>query len=98
MRGRKSPLKVALTEEQIEELQRYIRSRNMKAGYTRRARAVFLVATTHNISYAARMVGLNRRIVRYWVSRFIKEGFAGLEDKPGRGRKPKLKELNSRKL
>lgn len=87
MRGRKTPLELILTTEQEQELVRYIRNRNMKAGIVRRARIILLVAQTRSITDTAKKIGLNRRIVRYWVSRFIADGFQGLEDRPGRGRK-----------
>ena len=87
MRGRKTPLQFVLTDGQEQEFQRYMRNRNMKAGLVRRAKAVFLVAQTKSISEAARVIGLNRRIVRYWVTQFLANGFQGFEDKPGRGRK-----------
>ncbi|MBU0700319.1 helix-turn-helix domain-containing protein [bacterium] len=90
MRGRKTPLEIILTEEQEQELSRYIRSRNMKACLVHRAKAVLLVAQTKSITEAARIIGLNRRIVRYWVTRFIADGLGGLEDRPGRGRKPNV--------
>ena len=87
MRGRKTPLQFVLTDGQEQEFQRYMRNRNMKAGLVRRAKAVFLVAQTKSISEAARVIGLNRRIVRYWVTQFLTNGFQGFEDRPGRGRK-----------
>jgi hypothetical protein len=94
MRGRKTPLQLVLTEEQEQELVRYIRNRNMKAGLVRRARVILLMAQTKSITETAKIIGLNRRIVRYWVSRFIVDGVQGLEDKPGRGRKCEDKPIN----
>ncbi len=87
MRGRKTPLQFELTQDQEQELTRYIRNRTMKAGLVRRARIILLMAQTRSITETARIIGLNRRIVRYWVSRFITDGFQGLEDRLGRGRK-----------
>ncbi|MDY6896032.1 MAG: IS630 family transposase [Thermotogota bacterium] len=38
----------------------------------------------------ARILKVSRKTVSSWLDRFISEGFDGLYDKPGRGRKPKL--------
>ncbi|MDI6782360.1 MAG: helix-turn-helix domain-containing protein [bacterium] len=86
-RGRETPLQLTLTEEQEQELVRYIRNRSMKAGLVRRAKIILSMAQTRSITETARIIGLNRRIVRYWVARFIADGFQGLEDRAGRGRK-----------
>lgn len=88
MRGRKSPLVVTLTSAERDELQTWLRNRNMRAGMVRRARAVLLVASGKSLSETARIVGLTRKMVRQWVSRFIKKRLHGLGDKSGRGRKP----------
>lgn len=90
MRGRKSPLVVTLTEAERHELERWLRNRNMRAGLVRRARAVLMVAEGKSLSETAQVVGLTRKIVRQWVSRFIKKGIDGLGDKGRRGRKPVL--------
>ena len=88
MRGRKSIHVVALAEEERDELKRWLRSPNMPSGLVRRARAVLLVSEGNSLSEAGRMVGMGRRIVRLWVCRFNAQRIEGLEDKPGRGRKP----------
>ena len=88
MRGRKSPNVVALTEEERSELNRWIRSPTMRSGLVRRARAVLLVSEGKSLSEVGRMVGMGRRIVRLWVSRFNGQRIEGLKDKAGRGRKP----------
>ncbi len=38
----------------------------------------------------ARQFGVNRHTVKLWRQRFRERGLAGLEDAPGRGRKPIL--------
>ncbi len=46
------------------------------------------------------MLLVGHKTVSEWLVRFISEGIAGLADKPGRGRKPKLsveEELNFKK-
>ena len=88
MRGRKSSLVVTLTETERRELERWQRSSKMRMGLVRRARALLLVADGKSLSQTAQVVGLTRKIVRRWVERFLKSGIAGLQDRPGRGRKP----------
>ena len=88
MRGRKSPYVVALTEEEQNELRRWVRTTSMPSGLARRARAILLVSEGKNIAETGRIVGVGRRIVRLWVSRFVEKRIEGLKDKPGRGRKP----------
>ena len=88
MRGRKSPYVVALTEEERDELYRWIRSPKMQSGLVRRARAILLVSEGKCLSETGRIVGMGRRVVRLWVCRFNAKRIEGLKDKPGRGRKP----------
>lgn len=88
MRGRKSPYVVALTEEERNELKRWVRTTSMPSGLVRRARAILLVSEGKSLAETGRIVGMGRRIVRFWVSRFIEDRIRGLKDKPGRGRKP----------
>ena len=88
MRGRKSPLVVTLTGSERYELESWLRCRNMRAGLVCRARAVLLVADGKSITETSCLVGLARKMVRRWVSRFIKKRVLGLGDKAGRGRKP----------
>lgn len=88
MRGRKSPLAVTLTEAERRELEHWLRSTTLRAGLVRRARAILLVAEGSSLSETARRVGLTRKRVRHWLSRFIKKRISGLYDQSGRGRKP----------
>ena len=88
MPGRKSPHAVTLTEEERNELNRWMRCPKMRSGLVRRARAVLLVCEGKSLSETGRMVGMGRRLVRLWVCRFNAKRIEGLKDKPGRGRKP----------
>ena len=87
MRGRKSPYVVALTDEERNELNRWTRSTSMPSGLVRRARAILLVSEGKSLAETGRIVGMGRRIVRLWVSRFTAKRIEGLKDKPGRGQK-----------
>ncbi len=96
MRGRKSPLVVHLTDEEQDELTRWLRTTTMPAGKVRRARAVLLVSEGRTLAETARLVGYTRKIVRRWVSRFLAERLKGLNDKDGRGGKPVFPPRSSR--
>jgi transposase len=49
---------------------------------------VLLRADGVPISHIAQQVGIRRRHAEKWVKRFIAQRIDGLNDKPGRGRKP----------
>lgn len=87
-RGRKSSLVVALSCEQREALEALQRSTTVRAGLARRARIVLLRADGLPMAEIAGIVGVQRRIVREWVKRYIKKGIDGLHDRPRPGRPP----------
>jgi len=43
-------------------------------------------------SHIADTVGISRRFVYKWAKRFLQYGLEGLADKPGRGRRPVLRQ------
>ena len=45
---------------------------------------------THPLQTVAEVFGVDRRTVWLWAKRFKAKGIAGLEDRPGRGRRPRL--------
>ena len=87
-RGRKTSLEVDVSADERRELESWQRSTTMRAGLVRRGRIVLLRAQGLSISDISRSVGMRRRHVAKWVTRFIAEGIDGLQDKRGRGRKP----------
>jgi hypothetical protein len=88
MRGRKSALRVALTPEEHDQLLGYLRRPSTSLGLARRCRAILEVAEGTPLVAVARLVGLTEKHVRKWVRRFLEGRWAGLQDRPGRGRKP----------
>jgi len=60
----------------------------MPAVQVRRARAILLVSEGNSLAETGRMVGMGRPIVRVWGTRLTTKPIEGLNDKPGRGRKP----------
>ena len=55
-------------------------------GRARRARILLLLADGVTITDIAAAVGMSRRHTYKWIQRFVQEGLAGLDEKPGRGR------------
>lgn len=88
MRGRKLSFSVVLSGDQRAELEHWLRSSTMPAGLVTRARAIVLLADGMPLKDVVVRCHLAPRIVRKWARRFIAEGIAGLQDRPGRGRKP----------
>ena len=88
MRGRKSSLHLALTPEEHDQLLGYLRRPSTSLGLARRCRAILEVAEGPPLVAVARLVGLTEKHARKWVQRFLESRLAGLQDRPGRGRKP----------
>jgi Winged helix-turn helix len=88
MRGRKTSLHVVLTVGERSQLERRLRSTTTPLGFARRCRAILGVADGLPLVEVARLVGLTEKHVRKGTERFLKSRLAGLEDRPGRGRKP----------
>jgi hypothetical protein len=87
-RGRKTSLRIELAPDQRQTLEFWQRCTTLPAGKVRRARLILLLAEGRSVSDISRTVGMRRRHVATWAKRFIEKGIDGLQDKPGRGRKP----------
>jgi transposase len=79
------------------ELRKFIR-RERRAPIVRRLQAVLGALEGETAKNLAPRVQLCERVLRDWVSRYNREGLAGLEDQPGRGRKPALRPEQERQL
>jgi hypothetical protein len=86
-RGRKTSLTITLTPEERQTLLAWQRAPTIRAGLVRRARIILLLADGVPITDIAATVGISRRHAYKWIQRFMQEGLAGLEEKPGRGRR-----------
>jgi biotin operon repressor len=73
--------------EERQTLLAWQRAPTIRAGLVRRARIILLLADGVPITDIAATVGISRRHAYKWIQRFMQEGLAGLEDKPGRGRR-----------
>ena len=86
-RGRKTSLTIRLTPAERQTLLAWQQATTLRAGLVRRARIILLLADGMTLTDIATTVGLSRRNTYKWIKRFMQEGLAGLEDKPGRGRR-----------
>lgn len=81
-------MRITVDEATHEQLAALTRQQKAPAGLVRRAEAILLLAAGGSFAAVAREVGLRVRHVRKWATRFVAEGFAGLQDKPRSGRPP----------
>jgi len=81
---------IGLSEPDRNALERTVRNKTSEQRSVLRARIVLLSAAGEPDLGVARQLGVNRHTVRLWRQRFGAQGLAGLEDAPGRGRKPVL--------
>jgi hypothetical protein len=88
MRGRKSALLIALTDEEAQQLNAWCRATTTPMGLVRRATAVLAKASGASIKDAARSAGLSEPHTRKWLTRFSEQRLQGLQDaaRPGRPR------------
>jgi Helix-turn-helix domain len=87
-RGRTTSLTIRLTPAERLTLLAWQRAPSIPAGHARRARLLLLLADGMTITDAAATVGLSRRHSYKWIRRFVQQGLEGLEEQPGRGRRP----------
>ena len=88
--SRKSKFIEKLTKEQKSSLQK---------GYTfgtspylrRKCHCILLSHAGHSVSELSNLFSVSEQSIRKWLQQWEKQGIKGLELKPGRGRKPKLK-------
>ena len=90
------PLQIANSPAIILGLQDEIR-RSDESRYDHRLHGVLLVAQGMTCPEVARLLGDAPRSVEYWVSRFEREGLAGLleGEKPGRPRRLSQKQMET---
>lgn len=81
---------VRLTRRERLSLKQLLRKGRTGLWIATRARAVLLAGTGQTISGIARLVGRDRKWVRYWLGRFARKRLAGLQDAVRSGRPPKF--------
>lgn len=81
---------LALTLAQRTELQQLANGRNTPHKMVVRSRIVLLSASGKSNNAIRKKLGVNRKTVIHWHSRFEQEGMDGLRDRSKPGRKPRL--------
>jgi transposase len=79
--------KPALTEAQLAELEKGFRCGTSHC-FRMRCRAVLLKAEGFISVEVGKQTDMSLVSVNSWVKRYLSEGIAGLQTRPGRGRKP----------
>ena len=85
VRGRQSSLRIVLSPETQQTLERWQRSTPIASGLARRGKMILRLAAGASQSAVAQAVGLQRTVVRHWAKRFLAQRLDGLPDAPGRG-------------
>ncbi len=85
---RQSPYRIDLDEEQRRALESLARSYTLPYWQVVRAQMVLLAAQGLRNDQIAQRLNCRREVVCLWRKRFFKQGMAGLEDLPRRGRPP----------
>jgi len=84
---------IELTQAQREELEKLSRGRSLPARHVERAKIVLLAFEGKQNREIAQILGVTRRTVGLWRSRFAEKGLAGIEkDAPRPGRRASLPE------
>ena len=76
--------------ESVKELRRRERAATSTVRAKERASMVLLRLDGMSVTAAAARLGTTPKRVSTWTQRFVTDGLKGLEDKPGRGRKPSI--------
>jgi hypothetical protein len=85
------PIKPITAEpEVIAELERRSRATRVEARAKERAAIVLLRLEGLGVAAVAARLGTTPKRVSTWTKRFETKGLSGLEDEPGRGRKPSI--------
>ena len=85
-----APGQLILSDSDQKALERVVGRKSSQQRAVLRARVVLLCAAGSTDQAVAEQLGVNRHTVRLWRQRFCQQGLAGLQDAPGRGRKPVL--------
>ena len=89
MRGPRSPIKIVLTEKEKQELEGMLQDSNTSTELGKRIKSILFLAEGKRVSHIKNDIKLERRIIRKWAYRFLKDRMNGLEDSPRSGR-PKV--------
>jgi transposase len=81
-----------LGPEEAKVIEQLIRSRRVPAGVYQRALIIKWSSEGETPADIARRLPMKWDNIVKWIRRFNQEGLAGLQERPGRGRKPRIQE------
>lgn len=81
-----------LGPEEARVIQQLIRSRTVPAGIYQRALIILWSSQGQTAYEIAQRLPMKWDNIVKWIRRFNAEGLAGLQERPGRGRKPQIGE------
>jgi transposase len=85
------PIKrITAAPEVVAELERRSRATSVEARVKERASIVLLRLEGQGVAAVAARLGTTPKRVSTWTKRFESKGLSGLDDEPGRGRKPSI--------
>jgi hypothetical protein len=98
MAGRRTTLKIVLTEGERTELERRSRSQVGEHRVVVRAQVILDLSSGKTLALISEERGLSKRIVRKWGARFEKHRLAGLEDAARSGRPARFSPLGRHRV
>lgn len=98
MRKIPKAVEVKITTKDREVLERWSRSMKVEHRQRQRALMVLLADEGRSTRSIAREVGCMPRTVSTWRGRYAREGLAGLEDRPRKGKAPVYTEETNRRI
>jgi transposase len=81
-----SPMELALTAADRDDLERLVRATTTPAGIARRARCILLLAEGRSYSAVCTALDVTDRFIARWKRRFVEGGVLALADAPRAGR------------
>lgn len=88
MQGRKTSIKIILSEEEKAKLNGLMRSFKTPVGLLRRVKIVMMISEGNSLSHISRVLEIERKVVSKWGKRFMEKRLKGLLDEPRSGRPP----------
>lgn len=83
--------KIILSELEVSNLEKIIRSNTIRSGVYKRAKIILLSSEGYKIQEISNTLGVFRHTVRIWKNRYIEQGIDGiLKDKPRQGRPKRI--------
>ena len=86
--GRKTDIHIFLSAQERHILESWQKSTTISQGLAKRGKIILMLCNGMPISTISRTLCVARGPIYKWAERFKEERIQGLNDKPGRGRRP----------